>query len=610
MEQLLTVIGLLDDASMQLLNEDDVESWMTLNGLYLCSAFRSFVTEVKDKKLQQVMFGFFIQMAHRRHKENPESKLSTRDIHKISDEAMVRAAFERKEYLSSQAVQTKNADLKKVEDLSYVVDQFVNNVGHLIEFNDKSRCDDVTVSKYADLVEALHLDPKATDYSPWQSNKMTQKAQKIRAFLADGVAHTAHLIFPSQVPNTPWKEAEAEQRTGKPTKDPKSHVDDSDSDDEDEDMEEHEEAEEKGEGKGDVSRKPSHGAIPRLRECVIRQGDWKATFAGSLDKKISLLLTDPPYNVLPESHSPHDRVPWSTVKEVFDSFTDDMMTDKAVVLVFCSPEMLGFLFQYWRDERKWYVNPKKLIWRIRRVRLPAHTFRTRNVPLSGHVDIFMASRVSPQFLHTNIEKSLMEGRYTDVIEWPGVGTTKERIFREGKNGREGILRIEQKPVGLLRELIWRYTEEDGCVADPFCGTGSTAAAALLNNRHCYACDTDAEVVQYALKRIQKLTQDIQSGAISCFSQAEKIPPTEKDHDLFRKALETSSGESLSEADPEPDATAEAGEEHARPTKKRKVSQKQSVPSESVHQSGGASAVSAVSRKGALSKGLLDEDDSP
>jgi hypothetical protein len=49
-------------------------------------------------------------------------------------------------------------------------------------------------------------------------------------------------------------------------------------------------------------------------------------------------------------------------------------------------------------------------------------------------------------------------------------------------GNKKVMRVEQKPVDMLMELIKRYTNEGDMVVDPFCGTGSTAVAAMMLGR--------------------------------------------------------------------------------------------------------------------------------
>jgi DNA modification methylase len=51
-------------------------------------------------------------------------------------------------------------------------------------------------------------------------------------------------------------------------------------------------------------------------------------------------------------------------------------------------------------------------------------------------------------------------------------------------------------------LIKIYCPENGLVLDPFCGSGSTGIATLLENRDFWGIDLDQHFVDIAQKRIQ------------------------------------------------------------------------------------------------------------
>ncbi|MDG7049478.1 MAG: site-specific DNA-methyltransferase [Nitrososphaerota archaeon] len=61
------------------------------------------------------------------------------------------------------------------------------------------------------------------------------------------------------------------------------------------------------------------------------------------------------------------------------------------------------------------------------------------------------------------------------------------------------------PVELPERLIKLYTFEGDVVLDPFMGSGTTAVAALTNNRHFIGYDTDEKYCRIAEKRIKEIT---------------------------------------------------------------------------------------------------------
>jgi site-specific DNA-methyltransferase (adenine-specific) len=63
-----------------------------------------------------------------------------------------------------------------------------------------------------------------------------------------------------------------------------------------------------------------------------------------------------------------------------------------------------------------------------------------------------------------------------------------------------------KPVELLRHLIRLTTQEGAVVFDPFIGSGSTAVAAILENRSFIGFEINEQYAKIALTRIEKVIQ--------------------------------------------------------------------------------------------------------
>ncbi len=62
----------------------------------------------------------------------------------------------------------------------------------------------------------------------------------------------------------------------------------------------------------------------------------------------------------------------------------------------------------------------------------------------------------------------------------------------------------QFPVGLVERLVLSLTNPYQNVLDPYMGVGSTAIAALKNDRNAYGCDLMAEYVELTKSRIKEL----------------------------------------------------------------------------------------------------------
>jgi len=64
----------------------------------------------------------------------------------------------------------------------------------------------------------------------------------------------------------------------------------------------------------------------------------------------------------------------------------------------------------------------------------------------------------------------------------------------------------QFPIGLVERLVLALTNIGENVLDPYLGVGSTAIAALKNDRNAYGCDTVQDYVDIANKRLQELDE--------------------------------------------------------------------------------------------------------
>jgi len=62
----------------------------------------------------------------------------------------------------------------------------------------------------------------------------------------------------------------------------------------------------------------------------------------------------------------------------------------------------------------------------------------------------------------------------------------------------------QFPIGLVERLVLALTNPGDSVLDPYLGVGSSAIAALKNNRNAYGCDSVSEYIVIAKKRISDL----------------------------------------------------------------------------------------------------------
>jgi len=62
----------------------------------------------------------------------------------------------------------------------------------------------------------------------------------------------------------------------------------------------------------------------------------------------------------------------------------------------------------------------------------------------------------------------------------------------------------QFPVGLVERLVLALTDKNDSVLDPYLGVGSTAIAAMKNDRNAFGCDLDQNYIDIAWERVHAL----------------------------------------------------------------------------------------------------------
>ncbi|MBN1501050.1 MAG: site-specific DNA-methyltransferase [Spirochaetes bacterium] len=107
------------------------------------------------------------------------------------------------------------------------------------------------------------------------------------------------------------------------------------------------------------------------------------------------------------------------------------------------------------------------------------------------------------------------GTIADNMLQNQVGAYNEKAFLKYTDGPQNIIRIAsdkydkglhptQKPLKLMQALIELTTEKNQIVLDPFCGSGTTAAAAFSLDRKYIGIELDLQYYENAEKRIKLL----------------------------------------------------------------------------------------------------------
>jgi DNA modification methylase len=117
---------------------------------------------------------------------------------------------------------------------------------------------------------------------------------------------------------------------------------------------------------------------------------------------------------------------------------------------------------------------------------------------SRHELVFVAKQ--PGAPHTNNVALGKHGRYRTNV-WEYAGATGGRKSAED----DFSLHPTVKPVGLVRDAILDVTAMDEVVLDPFLGSGTTVLAAELAGRVCCGLEISPAYVDVAIRRWEKMT---------------------------------------------------------------------------------------------------------
>lgn len=182
------------------------------------------------------------------------------------------------------------------------------------------------------------------------------------------------------------------------------------------------------------------------------------------------LITDPPYGIDYNTGARRESLPTSIAGD-----KDTIVRDSALALWGRSKPAL--VFGTWRVER------------------PAHTKALLVWDTKGALgmgDLRIPWKPAHQEVYVLGDGPWKGTRSTDVLVCPPVQST-------AANGR---LHIHQKPVALLAELA---EATSGVIADPFCGSGSTAVAARMLGRKCITVEVDEATAEIAALRLSRET---------------------------------------------------------------------------------------------------------
>jgi modification methylase len=191
----------------------------------------------------------------------------------------------------------------------------------------------------------------------------------------------------------------------------------------------------------------------------------------------SLVVTDPPYGVLPRGKQ-GDRFTWDSFpsQEAFVSFTRDWFLQ-------CKKHLVNdsFMFVFWSQKLlklglDLFSPSRVLMWHY------------KNLTLGGNGDF--AYDYEPIFVVKKGNPKLVAGKHSSILEF-----TKPQSNFTG----DRLVHPTQKPLKLVRHLIG--LTEAAEVLDPFMGSGTTGAAARSLGRGFVGIERDEGYFGIAEERL-------------------------------------------------------------------------------------------------------------
>jgi site-specific DNA-methyltransferase (adenine-specific) len=236
------------------------------------------------------------------------------------------------------------------------------------------------------------------------------------------------------------------------------------------------------------------------------------------DKSIDMILCDLPYGTT--------ACKWDTIipfEPLWAQYERVIKDNGAIVLTASQPFTSALVMS----------NPKlfkyEWIWEKNR----GSNFATvKFMPMKEHESVLVFYKKKPTYNEIRITRS-DGGKSRSKYEIKGSNTGKRETYNGMTATDLGYIETEtrcarsiikhnvevglhptQKPVALFEYLIKTYTSEGDIVLDTCMGSGTTAVAAVRNNRNFIGFETEPEYVRIANQRLEAITAEIAEDKLS------------------------------------------------------------------------------------------------
>ena len=251
------------------------------------------------------------------------------------------------------------------------------------------------------------------------------------------------------------------------------------------------------------------------------------------DGSVDLVLTDPPYN--------NTDCEWDAVKCDFPLLFQELLRvlkPNGALLMFAQMPLAAELvmqqrkiFRYqwvWEKSRACgFANANKMPMRAHEVILTFY----RKLPTYNRLPLENQAGKAYSLTHTKYYESDVYGSYKKDaskhtpyhIDNDGSRAPRDVIYFESEyytKAKGETTHPTRKPQALCEYLIKQYSQPGELVLDPFCGSGTTAAAAMATGRRYWTCELEDKYFELASNRLAQLEADMANPLFSPDSNPE------------------------------------------------------------------------------------------
>lgn len=214
----------------------------------------------------------------------------------------------------------------------------------------------------------------------------------------------------------------------------------------------------------------------------ILHGDCVEVMRQMPAKSVDFILTDPPYLV-----NYRDRSGRTIQNDVDESWLKPAMAEGYRVL---QQDRIAVMFYGWT-----------------KVDLFFEAWRSAGFQPVGHIVFRKNYSSKSRFLRYQHEQAFLLAKGRPPLPKQPLGDVMDMPYSGNK------LHPTQKPVPALAQLIRCFSLPGERVLDPFAGSGSTCAAALLTGRKYIGVEIDDVYFQYASERLRRVEQRVATKAV-------------------------------------------------------------------------------------------------